>query len=487
MSAAWRRLVVPLSVVCACVWATGASGEVRFRTPAEIELRRAAIAERLVLVAEEQGSLEVQLADARRTRAFDEIRAAIEARLAELSSEREALAAEARALADVRTRTATGPLSRGDSQGLSPAQIPGGSGQVSAGTAFNPAITVIPDALYHYANRAGGVPRGFSLREVEIAFSGAVDPYFDVWSTFGVGEGEIEPEEVYVQTRRFLPGAQARFGRFFSGVGHLNRQHRHQWDYVDRPLPYEALLGSQVAEVGLQLTWLPAIPIYTQLGVEALQGENALIANQLSGEYATLEEEPGPRLFTGFVKISPDLGFSHTLQAGVSAGRSRSHQEAEAFGDDVTLFDGETWFAGTDWIWRYDSASAFGRGDLAVQGEYFYRSKVLTSIAAADARASRSWQDGAYAQVVYGVAPRWTVGGRVDALGLLGDAHAHPTATTFGVTTRQAANVTFNPTEFSRLRVQYNVGRVPGERPARVHEVYVQFQMSLGVHGAHLF
>jgi hypothetical protein len=106
---------------------------------------------------------------------------------------------------------------------------------------------VIPDGLYYYDNAVGeaaisierfrapgahveadDIPRGFSLRKVELAFSGAVDPYFDVWATFGIGDGAIESEEVYVQTRRFLPGTQVKFGQFFSGIGYLNRQHRHQ-------------------------------------------------------------------------------------------------------------------------------------------------------------------------------------------------------------------------------------------------------------------
>jgi hypothetical protein len=56
-----------------------------------------------------------------------------------------------------------------------------------------------------------------------------------------------------------------------------------------------------------------------------------------------------------------------------------------------------------------------------------------------------------------------------------------------GATTRYSVNATFNPTEFSRLRVQYNHARVPDDSRTRFHQVYVQFQMSLGVHGAHVF
>jgi hypothetical protein len=269
-----------------------------------------------------------------------------------------------------------------------------------------------------------------------------------------------------------------------SGIGYLNRQHRHQWDFVDQALPYEAIFGSNLGEVGVQVTWLPAIPVYMQLGFEALQGDNPLIANQLADEIPLLRETPGPRLFTGFLKVSPDLGYTNTLQAGLSFGRSRSHQEADP---EEGVFDGSTWFLGTDWIWRYDSARPYGEGDLTVQGEYIYRSESLRPVSVADLGQTVSQQDGLYAQVVYGIGPRWTVGGRFDAVGLRNRVETPAGTIDVGAATRYAANVTFNPTEFSRLRVQYNYAREPSDSGARFHQVYVQFQMSLGVHGAHVF
>jgi hypothetical protein len=508
---------VPLVAVCVVLCGQVSKADPRHRTPAEIELRRAEVAERLAVLADEEVVLTAKLADADTTLAASASaaeRSALEVARVELvvrrervTSERDVLQVEANELAALVTRNATGPLTRADPEGLSPAQIAGGSAQVSAGTAFNPAITVIPDGLYYYDNargeaagfaanvrgfgapdadvEIGRVPRGFSLREVEVAFSGAVDPYFDVWATFGIGDGAIEAEEVYVQTRRFLPGTQVRFGRFLSGIGYLNRQHRHQWDFVDQALPYEALFGSNLEEVGVQVTWLPAIPLYTQIGFEALQGDTDLVANQLVDQYPDLlDETPGPRLFTGFLKVSPDLGYSNTLQAGFSIGRSRSHQEADADGD---VFDGPAWFLGTDWIWRYDSARPYGEGDLTVQGEYLYRSKSLELVGVSELRETDSQQDGVYAQVVYGVGPRWTVGGRFDAVGLHNRVETLAETIDAGAATRYAANVTFNPTEFSRLRVQYNYARTPSDSRTRFHQVYVQLQMSLGVHGAHVF
>jgi hypothetical protein len=489
-------------VVAACiVFSPAASAaDERHRTPAEIELRRSEITARLVILAAEEATLTARIANADATLASQ-----LGAQIQRIVDERDVLLVEANELAALPTRSATGPLTRADPPGLSPAQIAGGASQVSAGTAFNPAITVIPDGLYYYDNAAGGAaalivdrfrvpgarveaddsPRGFSLREVELAFSGAVDPYFDVWATFGISDNSIEPEEVYVQTRRFLPGAQVKFGQFLSGIGYLNRQHRHQWDFVEAPLPYAALFGSNLEEVGVQVTWLPATRVYTQFGFEALQGDNALIANQLADEYGgVLEETPGPRLFTGFLKMSPDLGYSNTLQGGLSIGRSRSHQQADAEGN---VYDGTAWFLGTDWIWRHDSPRPYGESDLTVQGEYIYRSKTLDLMSEGDLQDTTSLQDGLYAQVVYGVGPRWTVAGRFDAAGLRNHVDAFTGVTEAGATTRYSANATFNPTEFSRLRVQYNYARVPSDSRTRFHQVYVQFQMSLGVHGSHAF
>jgi hypothetical protein len=508
------------TAVCALLMAASSTAGERPQTPAEIEARRAEIEQRLIGLADEQARLVFTLASLERDVAEDpaevpdtrtEDRERIRSDLERLAAEREVLTNEAEALSRIPTRSPTGPIDRATPQGLVPLQITGGTNQTGPGNAFNPAITLITDGLYYNDNRGGrvddmliaadgfgaggahlnsdGPPRGFSLREAELSFSGAVDPYFDAWATFGIADGEIESEEIYVQTRRFLPGVQVRFGKFFSSIGYINRQHRHQWDFVDQALPYDALFGPRVGETGVQVTWLPALDVYMQLGFEALQGGNPLISNQLAERYPDLlVETPGPRLFNGFLKVSPDLGYSDTLQAGVSFGRSRSHQEADSVAGIATeAFDGATWFFVTDWVWRHDSSQPYGLGDLTAQGEYIYRSKSL-NLATPGLMSSRaSQQDGLYAQVTYGVRPRWTVGGRVEVIGLRNQIETRTQSLTFSASTRSSANITFNPTEFSRFRVQYNHGSLWNGESVSFDQLYVQFQMSLGVHGAHRF
>jgi hypothetical protein len=509
-------------VVCVLLLSAGpASGAERFRTPAEIEARRAQVAARLSGLAVEAAAIEARLTtlghgraeapDLAGAEALERERQLAMARLDAIAAERRPLAEEAAKLAAIRTRGPTGPLGPADPVGLVPGQAggqPAGSTQqASAGNAFNPSITVIPDGLYYTDNRHGRAPsvlagadgfvttgsdeaealtRGFQLREAEVTFTGAVDPYFDFFGTFAVADDTVEAEEVYVQTRRLLPGVQVRFGHFLSGIGHINRQHPHQWDFVDQALPYTALFGDRLAETGVQVTWLPALSVYTQLGFEALQGENPLIARRLVDDAPEiLRDVPGPRLFTGFLKVSPELGFAHTLQAGVSFGRSRSHQEPAGDATDAVR-DGATWFVATDWIWRFDSSRPFGQGDLTVQGEYLYRVKTFDPTPLLlDAQAAR--QDGAYAQAVYGIGPRWTVAGRLDAIGMRNQIETGTLVSALLASHRYSGNLTFNPTEFSRLRVQYNHARVSQGRPVNLDQVFVQLQVSLGVHGAHRF
>ena len=435
--------------------------------------------------------------------------------------------------------TPTGPRGPADPPGLTQLNLFGDSGQVTSGSAFNPSVSVIPDGVYYNDSRDGGVGEilegadgfgtghahgaeegghshggtaepGFSLREAEISFSGSVDPYFDVWAIFAVGGGEIEVEEGYFQTRKFLPGLQLRGGKFYSGFGYVNKQHPHQWDFVDQNLAYGMILGGSVNEAGVQLTWLPSLPFYTQLGFEALQGENERFSSQLGGEESPFfGEKAGPRLFTGWLKVSPNVGYSHAIQVGASYAFSTQHQELVAQGHDDEgegvageepeeeghvdeAFEGDARVLGLDFVWRYDSPRQFGQGDFTLQAEYLRRVKDLSLVGigeeAAGGETRKSTQDGFYAQAVYGFAPRFTLGLRYDTAGLTNRVEGGEETESHGDSRRWSANLTFNPTEFSRFRVQYTRGDIAvGGARESYDQVYVQFQMSLGAHGAHRF
>ena len=59
-----------------------------------------------------------------------------------------------------------------------------------------------------------------------------------------------------------------------SGIGYLNARHTYTWDFVDDPLAYQVMLGTQYADDGLQLTWLAPTNHFIELGLEAGRGRS---------------------------------------------------------------------------------------------------------------------------------------------------------------------------------------------------------------------
>ncbi|MGH6631407.1 MAG: hypothetical protein ACREB3_16895, partial [Burkholderiales bacterium] len=104
-------------------------------------------------------------------------------------------------------------------------------------------------------------------------------------------------------------------------------------------------------------------------------------------------------------------------------------------------------------------------------------------------------QDGVYAQAVYQFMPRWRVGLRYEELdsgntdiGLVNSGAL--TAADFPLLAendpkRTTAMVDFLPSEFSRFRLQF--ARDEARFNEADNQVFLQYIMSLGAHGAHKF
>jgi hypothetical protein len=500
------------------------------------ELRRAVeIDRRIGALARDQAAITSQLSrvdEAISSATSETVRASLEterrhlqSRLQSNARERATLRAEFEALpplAQQQTTAPVGALGPLDPQGLRPLGASGDATQVANPRAFNPAISVIPDVAYFRDNRGGGsselveeadgfhVPHGghrheglaegFNLRETELAFTAAVDPYFDAAAFLAIHGNGIEAEEIYFQTRALPAGLQVRGGKFLSGIGYVNRQHPHQWDFVDQNLAYALLLGDHgLSDTGVQVSWLPATPLYVLFGGELLQGEHERLASHHGAEEfpsvgaddapPTLPYRAGPRLFTGFMKLSPNLGYSHAMQVGWSVASSRKHQEVhddDADGVPEAVLDGTAILWGLDFVYKYDSPRQYGAGDLTLQSEYLYRRRDLDVLSTPLTETFKN--DGIYLQAVYGLLPRWQVAGRVAAAGVTNTWADGTSSIQWNTSTQYSAALTFNPTEFSRLRMQFNRNHMwVGSETERAHQFFVQFQMSMGAHGAHRF
>ncbi|MFH1060013.1 MAG: porin [Pseudomonadota bacterium] len=442
-----------------------------------------------------------------------------EARLQQMQQKLEALEAKP-AIAAPAAAPSRESLAKLASQGAAAPAPEGASAWSRAVQKLNPDLSVILDTFYynndtnedsahllsgikgfgdvHNHGDGGhsheGAKKGFNLRHVELQFSAQVDPYFKGWATVAVDDDATELEEAVIQTTALPYGLKLQAGKFFSGLGRLNSQHSHEWDFVDQPLNYRLLLGDHnLLDKGVQASWLAPLPFHLLFGVEAFQGDNESSFQYLGED---LPEKDGPRLWVGWLKYAPNLGGRHGLQLGASLAYG-VHQEAhDGDGDGVNdhFLDGHSTLYGLDAVYKYKGGGAHGQGDVVVQGEYLYRRKdldlyrhdLLPELAGND---RRDEQDGFYLQGVYGFLPRWRAGLRWDQVGLINEGHS-PTgaAYDYDASSRYSAMLDFSPTEFSRIRVQASRGNFAlDDGDQDFWEFFVQLQVSLGTHGAHKF
>jgi hypothetical protein len=330
---------------------------------------------------------------------------------------------------------------------------------------------------------------------LELQFSADVDPYFKGAAIAAIDLDGAEMETAEIETTCLPWGLKLRGGKFYSDFGYINAQHAHQWDFTDQPLIYKLCLGDHgLNDKGLQFSWLAPTPFYLLAGVEAFQGDN-------ENMFAYHGEEPlpthdGPRVGVGWLKIGPTLPGNHALQFGAFAatGKHQEEHDGDADGTADHWLDGDSTFWGGDIVYKYNAPKPHGQGDVIVQAEYFSRKKDLELVAhdlapqfVGNSRVDE--QNGYYAQAVYGFLPRWRAGVRWEQVGLTNDSELpNGTAQSFGASDRAGGMLDFTPSEFSRIRLQANRGSYETvEGTEDVTEVYVQWMVSLGAHGAHKF
>jgi len=304
-------------------------------------------------------------------------------------------------------------------------------------SAFNPAISTVLQGSY--ANRTHGPDRGFSLAESEITLSANVDERFAGALTASLTpEDTVSVEEAYGVYTGAPYGLVPKFGRFLSGIGYLNEQHAHAWDFIDAPLAYQAFLGGNYRTDGLQVKWVAPTELFLELGGEAGRG----------GEFpGVARDKNGIGSAAGYLHLGGDVGDSHSWRAGVSyldPGSASSIRMA-------------------DFVWKWAPDGNGVERNAKVQGEYFRQPGSAAS-------------SGYYVQGVYQFMPRWRVGLRYDRLDTPGEAFD---------SRRASAMVDWSPSEFSRFRLQLQRAQLMPDRTD--NELFVQYILTLGAHGAHKY
>ena len=378
--------------------------------------------------------------------------------------------------------------------------------------AFNPAISLILGGQLNNLQRdpgtyqiGGFIPggdgvgpgrRSFNLGESELDVSANIDPYFSGFFVLSITpENEASVEEGYVQNTGYVPGLTLKFGRFFSGFGYVNEIHAHAWDFVDLPLVHQAFFGGQLREEGVQARWLAPTPMFVELGVETGRGS----------EFPGSERNKnGVNAAMAFAHLGDDVGISNSYRIGASyratKAQDRAYDDVNSIGTPVTnAFTGDSKIWGVDLVWKWAPNGNTVDRNFKFQAEYLRRKEdgmlVFNTTGASISDAYRSSQSGWYVQGAYQFMARWRVGLRYEELtsgsaniGLVNSGAL--TAADFprlaeNDPKRTTAMIDFSPSEFSRFRLQF--ARDEARFNQADNQVFLQYIMSLGTHGAHKF
>jgi hypothetical protein len=376
----------------------------------------------------------------------------------------------------------------------------GASSPAGAVQSMNPDISVVLTTAGAWTSeepdlRGGHDPGevGFNLQGVELAMGADVDPYvrFDaaiLFSQFGV-----ELEEAYATTLALPYRLQARVGQFKTRFGRLNPTHLHSWAFVDQALMNAKFFGGESlrgmgAELSQIVLWMPG----TFRWYAAYQN----VAGQATGRSFVPAEDDIDTLADltltlraeEFVELSGDWDLLVGLNYANGRNKTGRGNRSEVFGLDTYL------------KWR--SRSAGGANEVGWQTEAMVRRRQIPHgvledfglVSWLEWRPGRHWGTALRYEYVSGVDPDGDDsslfgGGLFGASGPSGVVDPLDPEWT-QARQRGSMQLTYYPSHFSRLRLQYGVDHMPyrdQQLDDLVHMVFLQAEIVAGAHGAHAY
>lgn len=372
--------------------------------------------------------------------------------------------------------------------------------------------------------------RGFTLQNVELSLVGAVDPYFTgeahlIYFLDPEGESRFEIEEAFATTRALPFGAeqlglQVEVGHFFTEFGRINPVHPHAWHWQDQPFVWSRFFGGDgIRGPGMRVAWLTPLPWFSELmaGVQNCNGEtmvsfcanDEVFAERPIGGRPFVEtnvQDPGDftwllRWVNGF-----DLSETTSSQVGVSS----------LFGPNATGSNGWTNIVGGDLVVKWSPVDAergwpFLKFETEAMGRWYDAARFEGTVLV-DGQESPNdviipgetlddW--GLYAELLWGFTRNWATGLRYeygDGAGAdvafeldpgTGDAAIVPASVDSdpfrGLRHRVSPLLVFHPSEFSRLRLQYNFDYATFLDGNTAHTVWAGFEFLFGAHPAHSY
>lgn len=354
---------------------------------------------------------------------------------------------------------------------------------------FNPSIGFVGEIVFGYrsedSERTGSDrPGGFDayLRTAEIGFQASVDPFARAYAVFNAtadleGNATVGLEEAAILTTSLPAGLSVRGGRFFAEFGRLSYRHEHDLPFVLRPVVLESYVGGESLSDGLEVNWL--LPTIQYLSWTAGVGTQFGPVAVNPGPYRDLNELNVWSRFGTYFDLNPNLN----LELGVSGmfnDRADDRGGAIELPDGRSLHERRRGLVGTDITLRYQPLAGNLHRNLEWGTEILFNATDLDSVTEDDLFRENAEAWGLYSYVANRFSRRWTAGFLFD--------FAQSSIQSADHTLRYSPYLTFQPSEFQKLRLQYSYTDPKDSfdvlRPD--HAVYLQWEFILGFH-AHGF
>ena len=329
---------------------------------------------------------------------------------------------------------------------------------------------------------------GFVVQNVELSIGATVDPYFDakahlIFQIDSDGETVVELEEAFFTTRSLPGGLQIKGGQYFTEFGRQNKRHPHSWSFVDQPVVLSRFFGGDgLRGQGARLSWLTPTDWYSELivGLQNAKGETMTSFLNAPGEeiggHTLLDRDArrfGDLLYTARWLNGFDLSDTISMNLGVSG----------LWGPNASGDNTDTRIVGTDWYMKWLPArTQRGFPFVSWHTEVLWRQYEAGDLGIADRETLRDW--GMFTQGLWGFKPGWVAGLRWEYATADGDTATDPLRDT---RKRLSPNLTWYPTEYSKLRLQYSRDWTEHLVDGSADTLWLQVEFGIGSHAAHVF
>ncbi len=363
-----------------------------------------------------------------------------------------------------------------------PAQPPAPAGYGPTNPRLLPDVSAVGDFVGDFS------PKGttqadstrFSIREVELAFQAAVDPYFRGDVFLGISDLEkISIEQAFLTTTSLPYSLELKLGRYLMPFGKQNLTHRHDLHTVEYPYVIQQFFAPD----GLKGTGLWASKIFAPFGFYQELQVTAVdrFGDPLEGfkTAVPINKDLSGLGYSARLRNYLDLSESANFELSASAITGRRAQPVTSVSEFTAIGVRQT-VVGADLTYRWRPLEQGLYKSFILQAEFMRQLNDLNPDLLLDGGYAGPRRDvsGAYVFARYQIGQRLFLGSRADWV-----QNQDPSA---GALKAIAGDLEFFPSEFSKLVAQYERLR-PGLGARDVNRLLFQASFALGPHKPHPF